>query len=150
MEYVTYDSSGKLTGSYSQSLHPDHVAAHIEVTSSQRQSWTSFQANAARNGLEAVAPVAPPMPTVTQYTAAIQSMLDVGAQEERFDGILSACSYATSTNPVFQAQGQACVAWRDIVWATSYELMGQVEAGTMAQPTIAELLAMLPVMAWSE
>lgn len=148
MEYVTYDSAGKLTGGYSQSLHPDHVASHIEVTVYQRQNWTAFQANAARNGLDAAAPVVPPMPTVAQYTAAIQSMLDAKAQERHYDSILSACTYVTSTNATFHAEGQACVQWRDAVWAESYELMAQVQAGTLAQPTIPALLAMLPVMVW--
>jgi hypothetical protein len=57
MEYVTYSPDGKLTGGYSQALHPDHVAAHIEVTMAQRQNWTAYQANAARDGLE-LAPLA--------------------------------------------------------------------------------------------
>ncbi len=150
MEYVTYDSAGKLTGGFSQDLHPSHVAAHIEVTVSQRQNWTAFQANAARNGLEAAAPIVPPMPTIAQYTAAIQAMLDAKAQEKRYDNILSACTYVTSTVPTFQAEGQACVEWRDAVWAQSYDLMAQVQAGTLAQPTIPALLAMLPTMTWPE
>jgi hypothetical protein len=87
-------------------------------------------------------------PTVPQYTAAIQSMLDAKAQERHYDGILSACTYATSSVPSFAAEGQACVDWRDAVWSRSYELMAQVGAGTIPQPTIAALLAMLPAMAW--
>lgn len=91
---------------------------------------------------------APPMPTVAQYTAAIQSMLDAKAQERHYDNILSACTYVTSTNAGFHAEGQACVQWRDAVWAKSYDLMAQVQAGTLEQPTIPALLAMLPAMAW--
>jgi hypothetical protein len=87
-------------------------------------------------------------PTVTQYTAAIQAMLDTKAQERHYDGILSACTYATSSVPSFAAEGQACVDWRDAVWSESYALMAQVEGGTLAQPTIAGLLAMLPAMTW--
>lgn len=149
MNYVTYDpATGKLTGAYLQDLQPDHAAHHIQVGDEQRLNWTAFQANAARNGLDAAAPVAPAMPTVAQYTAAIQSMLDAKAQERHYDSILSACTYVTSTNATFHAEGQACVQWRDAVWAESYELMAQVQAGTLAQPTIPALLAMLPAMAW--
>lgn len=90
------------------------------------------------------------LPTVDQYTAAIQAMLDAKAQERNYDGILSACTYVTSTVPRFQAEGQACVEWRDEVWSTSYALMAQVQAGTLAQPTIPALLAMLPDMDWPE
>ena len=90
----------------------------------------------------------PDMPTVDEYTNAIQAMLDTKAREKRYDNILSACTYVTSTVPSFQAEGQACVEWRDAVWAESYDLMAQVQAGTLAQPTIPELLAMLPEMDW--
>lgn len=148
MEYVTYDASGKLTGSFSQNLNQSHEAAHIEVTAEQRKNWTAYQANAARDGVEAAAPVTPPLPTIAQYTAAIQSMLDTKAQERHYDNILSACTYVASSNATFHAEGQACVQWRDAVWAQSYDLMAQVQGGTLAQPTIAVLLAMLPAMTW--
>lgn len=87
-------------------------------------------------------------PSITDYTRAIQDMLDAKAQERNYDGILSACTYATSTVAKFRAEGQTCVDWRDQVWSTSYGLMAQVEAGQMPQPTIDELLAMLPLMVW--
>jgi hypothetical protein len=145
--YVTYDPSGKLTGAYLQAIQPDHEAAHIIVTDAQRLAWVNYQANTARDGIE-LAPVVTHLPTVAQYTAAIQSMLDAKAQERHYDGILSACTYATSSVPSFAAEGQACVDWRDAVWSHSYELMGQVQAGTLAQPTVAALLAMLPAMTW--
>jgi hypothetical protein len=145
--YVTYDSTGKLIGSYLQAVQPAHEAAHIIVADAERLAWVNYRANAARDGIELVPVVAPP-PTLAQYTAAIQSTLDAKAQERRYDSILSACTYATSSVPAFAAEGQACVEWRDAVWSLSYDLMAQVQAGTLAQPTIAELLAMLPAMAW--
>jgi hypothetical protein len=97
--------------------------------------------------------VAPPepvpvMPTVAEYTAAIQAMLDTEARTHNYDSILSLASYVASTHPPFAAEGQAGLDWRDAVWGTSYSLMAQVHAGTLAQPTIAELLAMLPPMVW--
>ena len=91
-------------------------------------------------------PVVPP--TVPEYIAAIQIRLDDKARERNYDSILSACTYVTSTVPKFQAEGQACVEWRDAVWAQSYALMAQVQGGEIAQPTIPELLAMLPTMEW--
>jgi hypothetical protein len=148
MNYVTYDAAtGALTGGYLQDLTPEHEAAHIPVTADVRLNWCAYCANAARDGVE-LAPVVELPPTVPQYTTAIQSMLDAKAQERHYDGILSACTYATSSVPSFAAEGQACVDWRDAVWSRSYELMGQVQAGTLAQPTIAAMLAMLPAMAW--
>lgn len=90
----------------------------------------------------------PTPPTVPEYVAAVQAMLDAKARERNYDNILSACTYATSTNAKFQAEGQACVEWRDDVWAKCYELMAQVEAHVQPQPTLADLLAMLPPMVW--
>lgn len=89
-----------------------------------------------------------PLPTEDEYTVALQAMLDAEAATRRYDGILSAASYANSTNPRFQAEGQACLAWRDAVWCLSYEIMSDVKAGVIAQPTLDELLAMMPAMAW--
>lgn len=90
----------------------------------------------------------PSLPTEAEYVGAIQSLLDATAQTRRYDGILSACSYAGSEVAKFSAEGTACRNWRDAVWATSYDLLAQVEAGTLAQPTVADLLAMLPAMTW--
>ena len=90
------------------------------------------------------------VPSVPQYVAAVQAMLDAKAQERMYDGILSACTYATSLNPKFQAEGQTCVEWRDAVWARCYELMDDVESGALPQPTIEGLLGMLPQMEWPE
>lgn len=89
-----------------------------------------------------------PMPTVADYVTAVQAKLDAKAQEHHYDGILSACSYAASTNPRFQPEGQACVAWRDDVWAACYAILAQVQAGQIAQPSVAGLLAMLPEVVW--
>lgn len=90
----------------------------------------------------------PPIPTVKDYTDAVQKQLDDEARARNYDSILSACSYATSTNPRFSAEGQACVAWRDAVWAECYTILGLVQAGQRTPPTIPELLAALPVMTW--
>jgi hypothetical protein len=59
MNYVTYDESGKLTGAYAQELHPLHVDCHIEVSGEQYINWTSYRANAARDGIERMPPIAP-------------------------------------------------------------------------------------------
>ena len=89
-------------------------------------------------------------PTQQQYADAIQLMLDTKAQERLYDNILSACTYANSTDPKFKGEGQACIAWRDAVWAQSYVLMEQVKSGQMPAPAIPDLLAMLPKLTWPD
>ena len=81
-------------------------------------------------------------------THAVQNLLDTTAQARNYDGILSASTYATSTNAVFCSEGQACVAWRDAVWGKCYEILGAVQMGTRPIPTITELLKELPVLTW--
>lgn len=145
--YVTYDDAGHLTGAFLQDVQPAHEACYIEVSSEQRINWPLYRANAARNGLELI-PHTPKVPTVSEYVAAVQAMLDAKARERMYDNILSACTYATSTEPKFQAEGQACVAWRDAVWSRCYELMDEVTAGTLPQPSLEDLLALMPAMEW--
>lgn len=84
-----------------------------------------------------------------QFTAAIQQRLDAFAQTRNYDGILSACTYATSTVPKFQAEGQACVNLRDATWSAAYNILAQVQAGTRPMPqSIVDIESDLPSLVW--
>jgi hypothetical protein len=85
---------------------------------------------------------------MAEYTAAVQKRLDDFARTRGYDNILSACTYATSTAPKFKAEGQYAVEARDATWAKFYEVLAEVEAGSRQMPTLDELLAELPVLAW--
>lgn len=117
-----------------------------EVTRTQKERDMTPEEEAQRQADIAAASI----PTVAQYTAAIQAMLDDKAKERGYDNILSACTYATSTVPKFQAEGQACVNWRDAVWSGAYLLAASVENGNMQPPAIPALLSMLPTMEWPQ
>jgi hypothetical protein len=83
------------------------------------------------------------------FTAAIQSRLDDFARTRNYDSILSACTYATSTVPKFQGEGQACVNLRDATWAAAYDILAQVQAAQRAMPiSIADIEADLPALGW--
>lgn len=73
----------------------------------------------------------------------VETLLNNEARAVGYDSILSACSYAGYPNP-FQAEGQNFTEWRGNVWAKCYQILGEVEAGTRAEPTVLELLAELP------
>jgi hypothetical protein len=89
-------------------------------------------------------------PTVKQYTEAVQQHLDTKARERNYDSVLSACTYATSTNARFQAEAQACVEWRDAVWSQCYATMSAVLSGHQAPPSVADLINSLPDLIWPE
>ena len=85
---------------------------------------------------------------IAEYTAAVQSHLDAFAQTRNYDGILSAATYATSTVPKFQAEGQYAVEARDATWAACYSILADVQGGQRAMPSQDELLAELPALVW--
>jgi hypothetical protein len=59
------------------------------------------------------------------YLAAVEARIETVAQSRQFSGALSLASYTDSTNPVWQAEARAFVAWRDAVWAYA---LAQIEA----------------------
>jgi len=87
---------------------------------------------------------------IADYIAAIQKRLDDFAHTRNYDGILSAATYAASAVPKFKAEGQYATAARDATWAKGYEILAEVEAGTRAAPTLDELAAELPALAWPQ
>lgn len=90
----------------------------------------------------------------TQYIKSVivdqtQQRLDNFAKTRGYDGILSACTYATSTVPKFQQEGQYCVTARDSTWAGLYQILSEVEAGTRLMPAgFADIEPLLPKLSW--
>ena len=86
---------------------------------------------------------------VESVVTATQSRLDTFARTRNYDGILSACTYASSSVPKFASEGQYCVNARDNTWATLYTIMGEVEAGTRPMPSsVDEVMSLLPELVW--
>ena len=98
---------------------------------------------------EAAALLAPPPPTKEQKVqavkAAVQGLMDSAAQSAGYDDIKSAVTYADEPEvPKFQNEGRAFRRWRSDVWFRCYALLADVDGGTIPEPTIEELIAMLP------
>jgi hypothetical protein len=78
-----------------------------------------------------------------------QARLDDFARTRNYDGILSACTYASSSVPKFAAEGQYCVDARDNTWATLYTILGEVQAGTRPVPTgFDDIAGDMPALEW--
>lgn len=84
-----------------------------------------------------------------QIVSAAQRRLDTFAQTRGYDGILSACTYASSNVEKFCVEGQYCVEVRDSTWAALYQLLSEVEAGARPVPNgFEDIEPELPVLAW--
>ena len=78
-----------------------------------------------------------------------QQRLDSFARTRNYDGILSACTYATSNVPKFAAEGQAAVNFRDATWAALYQILEEVQAGQRETPTgFSDIEPLLPPLEW--
>jgi hypothetical protein len=140
MRFLTYDSNGNFTGAYIQDTVPTGES-YVEVDAATYANWVNLMY---QNGAIVPRPAAvPPVPTEADYVAAVQGVLDTTAQQRSYDGILSACSYASSTNTKFASEAQACIAWRDACWTYCY-------ATIPSAPTVSAMLAGLPVLTWPD
>ena len=83
-----------------------------------------------------------------QLKQVVQSYMDVKVQERDYDDIVSACSYSSSTDHIFAAEGVTCVKWRDAVWRKYFDVLADVDAGIRKFPTAEEMIEELPVLEW--
>ena len=83
-----------------------------------------------------------------ELTNTVQAYMDDAVKARGYDGIATACTYASSTDATFAAEGAACVAWRDKVWRHCYDALAEVLAGERDIPTAEELIAELPELVW--
>ena len=87
---------------------------------------------------------------INAFSIAIQQRLDDFARTRNYDGILSAASYSASGIQRFASDGQYAASARDATWSVSYDILADVESGIRPAPTIGELLAELPALAWPD
>lgn len=95
-----------------------------------------------------VAPAPTQADLIADCTNAVQMHLDAMARTKDYDSMLSCVSYAGSANATFAAEAKAALAWRDACWSYCYQQLAAVQAGTIAAPTPAQLVAALPVFIW--
>lgn len=85
---------------------------------------------------------------IEKFKATVQKHLDETARQRDYDDMNSLCSYKGSTDPVFNKEGTAGVAWRDQVWRTCYTIRDAILAEERELPT--DIISELPVFTWGE
>lgn len=95
-------------------------------------------------------PAPTPEEIVKGYEDAVQAYLDQTAQSRDYDNTYTCLSYLSSTDEIWRRESNAFNAWRDQVWRKCHEILNAVMAGTLAPPTVEELLAQLPVIDWND
>lgn len=98
------------------------------------------------DGTQFIKPPAP-LPTLADYDAALTAHLDAVAQSRNWADRVSLMARAGFAGP-WQADAVAFGTWADGCNVIGYQLLADYQAGTIPQPTIAEMLALLPEMVW--
>lgn len=145
-------------GFYTASIHGAAIPPDaVEITPAQHAALLAAQAAGKRIVADASGypiaqdPPPPPAPSAAQIRAgltdAVYAHMNAAAQARGYDDIKAAVTYAEEPAvPIFQAEGRALRAWRSLVWAHCYQVLADVQAGTRAIPTAAQLIAELPAL----
>lgn len=76
--------------------------------------------------------------------AAVVTRLNAAARAKGYDDILSASLRAALPESPFHTEGVIFGTWMDQNYAACYQILAQVKAGDIEEPTEVELIAMLP------
>lgn len=95
-------------------------------------------------------PQQPPGPTLDQrkaeLLAGVEAHMNAAARLKGYDSIINASLRAALPASRFHAEGLAFGTWMDAVYAKCYDVLAEVIAGHIAEPTLEQLLAMLPAL----
>jgi hypothetical protein len=162
MQCVAYIDNGQAIVRWPQGISIEEILAQLPKSTAYEliDSEAAFGWLTERQFALGIVPVVEDTPDPTPeeelaalqkaFTDAIQARLDSFAQTRGYDGIVSACTYATDPHPVFAAEGQYAVEARSATWAAAYAILGAVLAGERPMPTLDEVFTELPRLAWPE
>jgi len=88
------------------------------------------------------------VPAISDYTSAINALIDGTAQSRRYDSGLSLSTYVQSANLEWATEAKVFVEWRDAVWLYCYAELAKVQACERPQPDVSDFLAELPEINW--
>jgi len=126
-------------------LLKDHVVIQKQTLAQKGFIWTDKDVVCGQIEKDGVfTDPTPPLPTQDQYMAKAQSVMDAQAQSLGYDSIFTGISYIGDPFKRFNDEAVALRAYRSNVWQHSNNLMAQVLAGEVSQPTLEEYEEGLP------
>lgn len=133
---------------YDPITHGVRAAMPVKVGNDWHQQWEVYPLPAEEVAANQAAAAQALQQSIVDAT---QRRLDDFARTRNYDGILSACTYATSAVPKFAAEGQYAVQARDATWAALYQFMADVQAGARPAPAeFADIEPDLPTLEWPQ
>lgn len=78
----------------------------------------------------------------------VQEILDKTAQTRYYTDMFALVSYYNSSNPVFKAEAEAGIAWRDAMWLKCLEIQTKNATGELNIRTLEEFDELLPKIDW--
>lgn len=83
-----------------------------------------------------------------RYEDAVQRHIDRVAEKRGYTNGYTCLSYIDSTDQIWKRQANIFNSWRDSVWHKCHEILKQYQSGEIEQPTIRELINLLPKIEW--
>jgi len=84
--------------------------------------------------------------TKTTYEKALEDHMNKKANERGYTTIHTASLRAALVNSPYHAEGLVYGTWMDLCNAKGYEILTQVQTGTIALPNETDFISMLPVL----
>lgn len=85
---------------------------------------------------------------LSAYKAAFDAHLDAVARQRQYDNRLTIVSYKGSTNPQWNAEAEAFIAWRDAALSYMFDRLAAVEEGSIAPPSVGEFITGIDPIEW--
>lgn len=138
-----------ITNAFYLTADQTHIQADVDgVTLSIPVSPSNRHYNDLINTGVEVGPYVAPPPSADDFANAIQAHVDATAKSKGYADGVAIAGYSTSTIPAWASEATAFIAWRDQVWLYAYTELAKVQGGQREVPTIAQLIAELPTIAW--
>lgn len=91
---------------------------------------------------------ADPAPSLADYQDAIRAHMDKVANERDYDSAVTISTYSNSTNPIYKADADCFIAWRDRLFEYANAEMRKFYSGERPQPLPSDFISELATIQW--